>query len=160
MRCDSTRVSHLVLCSVLKMIREVEELGGSAEYARSLTDRSVPEVLDSSDWPSTPCSVRTFGTGPLFTCTITANSIYLGTKITALSPWPPVPATPDAKLLIKPGVNLEGQRCGWFVAPDVDGQKFRICFLAGAVGDIIAIVQGPGRDVQPFSGRSNLVTWV
>ena len=146
-----------VHCSILKTIKEVEKLGGSAEYARSLTDRGVPEIPDSSKWPSTPCSIKNTWLGLLNVCTITAQSIYLGTEIKTFGPV--VPATPDAKLLIKPGEKLEGQTCSWFIVPDNQEKRFTIGFCAGS-DNIIALIQGPGKNVQPISGGSNLVTWM
>lgn len=145
-----------VHCSVLKMIKEVEALGGSAEYARSLTETSVTEIPDSSKWPSTPCSVKSFQAGLLSTCTITASSINLSTRIKAL--FHLTLDAPDAKLETKPGVDLKGQTCSWFVAPDKEHKNFIICFSAG-IGNIIAIVQGPKLNVDPHSGGANLVTW-
>jgi len=147
------------------MIKDIEERGGSEEYVRSLTDKGVAEVpywspATSSNWPSTPCSVRTAHTGQveLFTCTITATSIYLGTWIKTYVPL--VPDTPDAKLLIKPDVRLEGQECGWFVATDVERKNFFICFWADTAENVIAIVTGPGVNVQIRPGGQNRVRWM
>ena len=139
--------------STLKMIKEVEEIGGSAEYVRSLTDTNVPEIPKYSDWPSTRCSITSFQIGPIFNCSIAAPALYVGTKIRSY--FPVVPTTPDATLRVDPGTRLEGQRCRWFVAPQE--QSFILCFHVG--GTPIAIVEGPG-DVEPRSGGANEVVWV
>ena len=143
--------------STLKMIKEVEEIGGSAEYVRSLTDTNVPEIPKYSDWPSTPCSIRSYQIGPIFNCSIAALALHVGTNIR--SSFPVVPTT-LAMLRVDPGKKLEGQKCGWFVAPDLKKQNFTLCFYIGVPGNPIAIVEGPGEDVEPRSGGQNEVVWV
>ena len=144
--------------STLKMIKQVEEMGGSAEYVRSLTDTSVPEIPKYSEWPSTPCSVTTFQIDPFYNCSIEATALYVGTRIQSY--FPVIPTSPNATLRVDPGRELEGQRCGWFVAPDLKKQNFILCFYIGVPGNPIAIVEGQGENVEPRSGGPNEVVWV
>ena len=130
-------------------------MGGSAEYARSLTDTNVPEIPEYSKWPGTPCSITSTQFGPLHNCEIAATALHVGTQIKSW--FSVVPTTPSATLRVDPGKKLEGQKCGWFVAPGLKKQTFVLCFYVG--GTPIAIIEGPGEVERRFGG-ANEVVWV
>ena len=144
--------------STLTMIKEVEEMGGSAEYVRSLTDTNVPGILEYSKWPSTPCSVTTAQIGLFHNYEIAATALHVGTQVKTW--FSVVPTTLNAMLRVHPGMKLDGQKCGWFVAPDLKEENFILCFYVGNMGNTIAIVEGPGQNVELRSGGANEVVWV
>jgi len=147
--------------SVLTMMKEVEEMGGSEEYARSLT--YIPEIPGWSPaippgWPSTLCSVKTTRIGMIYTCTVTDDSLNLGAHIKSF--FALVPDTLNAKLFTKPGVKLEGQACGWFVTPGAQALDYFIGFYVGTMSNMIAVVEGQGSKVQRHIGSDSRVKWI